>query len=155
MKKLFYCTTVTALIAGALSFCSCTEKDGQSPPKIVVEYPDEIFLGINSSSYTEFQTGDSIRLKYSVSDADNISSIQTTVKYDYDLKPLLNGIRPAPIYDKSYTNVGEKVVIDDKFIIYDADQYGRDKSWFLIEIVATDSNGNKFKYSFRIVVSSI
>lgn len=146
MKKSFYYSTVTALIAGALSFSSCTEKDGQSPPKIVVEYP---------YNDIEYYIGDSIRLKYSVEDADKISTIKASVKFDLIQKPLLSGVVPAPIYDKTYTNVGDKFAIDEKFKISISDMNGRDKNHFLIEIAATDSDGNTYKYNWRIYVSSL
>ncbi|MBP7389126.1 MAG: hypothetical protein KA841_01905 [Chitinophagales bacterium] len=148
MKRIFSLLSAVALFGGAVLVTSCNDKESQSLPKITFELP-------LLDTENEYYVGDSIRIKYFIEDVDKIRSIKSTVRFDFVQKPLPSGIPPAPVYDKSYSDVGEKFAVDEKFKIDIADLYGRVKNHFLVEVVAEDGEGNTFKYSRRIYVSSL
>ncbi len=148
MRQIFSLFSAAVLFTGVVLMGSCTDKESQSAPKISVDFP-------LLDTEHEYYIGDSIRIKYVIEDADKIRSVKTSVRFDLIQKPLLSGLVPAPIYDKTYTDVGEKFGVDEKFKIDVADLYGRTKNHFLVEILAEDADGNQFKFNRRIYVSSL
>jgi hypothetical protein len=148
MKRIFSLLSAVVLFGGVALVTSCNDKESQSGPKITLEFPLLV-------SEREYYVEDSIPIKYFIEDVDKIRSVKSSVRFDFVQKPLPSGIPPAPIYDKSYSDVGEKFVVDEKFKIDVADLYGRVKNHFLVEVIAEDGDGNTFKYSRRIYVSSL
>ena len=145
--------TLSSALASVIGLGSC-EKVKEYAPRITVESP-KYGKSYNLSS-------DSILLKYSIEDADNLASVEVKMELDCCAKYFPGGIRPGSLYYKT-ENVSssikeivfnEKVELaDDALAAVDFANNNDDypgSAWLYVS--ATDSKGDTYKYRLRFYV---